>query len=70
MTNTNRSPGSGYQGDLFSNVPLVTTRLVREDTLPWPRTQLASPEDAAAHSLSIEGAESTGNAGVGPGSKA
>ena len=48
MANTNRPPGAGYQGDLFSNVPLVTTRLVREDTLPWPRTQLASPEDAAA----------------------
>ncbi len=52
MADTNQPTATGYQGDLFSTVPLVTTRLVREATLPWPRTQLASPADAAAFFLS------------------
>ncbi len=29
-------------------VPVVGTRLVREAEVPWPRTQLSSPEDVAA----------------------
>ena len=46
-----KSADSPYQLQLFGNLPLYTTRLtrlVREDTLPWPRMQLSSPEDVAS----------------------
>ncbi len=43
-----KSAASAYQLHLFSNVPLITTRIVRETSFPFcERLQVCSPADIA-----------------------